>query len=119
MLADGKIDPNEQKMLFMMCSKYGINEKQLTEIMKKPQNIKFTAAKEPNARMQQLVDMIWMMLADGQIDQREMDLCITLATQLGFRPSHVTALVQHIIKEIQRNRETQQVNVNIEDWLDE
>jgi hypothetical protein len=47
--------------------------------------------------MQQLVDMIRIMLADGQIDQREIDLCITLATRMGFRPSQVTALVQHIM----------------------
>ena len=119
MLSDGKIDPNEMKHLGIVCRRHGMSEKQLKEILKKPQSIKFTVPKEPNARMQQLIDMVWMMLADGQIDQREMDMCIALAMKMGFRPSVVPQLVQHIINEVKRNQQTQKVNVNINDWLDE
>lgn len=119
MLADGKIDPNEMKFLSMVCQRAGISEKELKNILQKPQSIKFTPAKSPNDRMQQLIDMVWMMLADGQIDQREMDMCITLATHLGFKPSAVGALVQHIISELKRNREKQQVNIDLNSWLAE
>lgn len=119
MLSDGEIDQNEMKHLGIVCRRHGISEKQLKEILSKPQSIKFTVPKEPNDRMQQLIDMVWMMLADGQIDQREMDMCITLATKMGFRPSAVTQLVQHIINEAKRNQQTKRVNVNINDWLDE
>ena len=119
MLADGKIDPNEMKFLATVCQRAGLSEKELKNILQKPQSIKFTPAKSPNDRMQQLVDMVWMMLADGQIDQREMDMCITLATHLGFKPSAVGALVQHIISELKKNRAKQQVNIDLNSWLDE
>ena len=119
MLADGKIDPNEMQFLSMVCRRVGLSEKELKGILQKPQSIKFTPAKSPNDRMQQLVDMVWMMLADGEIDQREMDMCITLATHLGFKPSAVGALVQHIIAELKKNREKQQVSIDINSWLDE
>jgi uncharacterized tellurite resistance protein B-like protein len=119
MLSDGRIDDNEMKYLGMVCGRYGITEKQLKEILQKPQNITFTVPKDANSRMQQLVDIVSMMMIDGDIDQREMDTCMALAMKMGFRPSAVSQLVQHIINEIKRNVQTRQVNVNINDWLDE
>ena len=117
MLSDGQIDQDELKYLGMVCARHGITEKQLQDILKKPQNIKFTPPKDPNNRMQQLVDIVFMMLADGQIDEREMDTCMTLATHLGFRPSAVRDLVQHLIAEAKKNQQTKQVNVNLDDYI--
>lgn len=119
MLADGKIVPNEIKFLSTVCQRVGLSEKELKTILQNPQSIQFTPPKNPNNRMQELVDMVWMMLVDGQIDQREMDICIALATRLGFKPSAVGALVQHIVGELNRNKEKQQVNIDINTWLDE
>lgn len=119
MLADGKIDDNEKVHLGRVCNRYGITPKQLEDILKKPQNIKFTVPQNPNDRMQQLIDIVWMMLIDGDIDQREMDVCITMATKMGFRPTAVPQLVQHIVNEIKKQAESQKVNVDVGDWLDE
>ena len=117
MLADGQIDPNEMKILVMICQRVGVSEKKLQTIIQNPQSIVFTPAKDPNDRLQQLIDMVAMMMADGDIDPREMDVCITLATRLGFRASAVPALVQHLINQIGQRRGTNQVNVNINAYL--
>lgn len=117
MLADGQIDPNEMDFLITICQRVGLPEKQLKAILQNPQSIEFTPAKNSNERMQQLIDMVWMMMADGHIDAREMDVCITLAAKLGFKASTVGALVQHIINEIDRSRAARQVRVNIDAFL--
>lgn len=119
MLSDGKIEDNEKVHLGRVCQRYGVTEKQLKEILQKPQGITFTVPESPNDRMQQLIDIVWMMMIDGHIDQREMDTCIALAVRMGFRPSAVPQLVQHIINEIKKQAQTQKVNVNVNDWLDE
>lgn len=113
MLADGHVDPNEMKFLAVICQRVGLSEKQLKAILQNPQSIEFAPADNPNERMQQLIEMVWMMMADGQIDPREMDVCMQLAIKLGFKPSAVTGLVRHIINEIERNRGTQRVSVDV------
>jgi uncharacterized tellurite resistance protein B-like protein len=118
MLADGKIEDNEKVHLGRICQRYGITDKQFKEILQKPQDIKFTVPQDPNARMQQLIDIVWMMMIDGHIDQREMDMCIALAVNMGFRPSAVPQLVQHIINEIKKQAQAQKVDVDVNEWLD-
>ena len=118
MLADSKIEDNEKVHLGRICQRYGITDKQFKEILQKPQDIKFTVPQDPNARMQQLIDIVWMMMIDGHIDQREMDMCIALAVNMGFRPSAVPQLVQHIINEIKKQSQAQKVNVDVNEWLD-
>jgi len=117
MLADERIDPNEIQLLSMICQRVGLSEKQLKAILQNPQSIEFTPAKNPNDRMQQLVDMVAMMMIDMEIDPREMEVCIHLASKLGFRPSSVTGLVQHIINELEKSRGTQQVNIDVATYL--
>lgn len=117
MLADGHIDPEEMRFLGMVCQRVGLPEKELKSILKNPQSIEFTPAKAPQERMQQLIDIIGMMLADGHLDTREMDMCINLATRLGFKASAVTALVQQIVNQAQVSRGAQQVNINVNAFL--
>lgn len=117
MLADGQMDPDEMRFLNAVCQRVGLSEKELKGVLKNPQNIEFTPAKNPNERMQQLIDIIGMMLSDGHIDSREMDICITLATKLGFKPSSVAALVQNIVNQAESSRGAQQVNINVDAFL--
>jgi tellurite resistance protein len=117
MLADGHIDPREMNLLSLICRTVGLSERTLQAILQNPQSIEFAPAKNLNDRMQQLIDIVTMMLADGRIDPSEMDVCITLATRLGFRPSSVGALVQHIINEISQNRGARQVNIDVNAYL--
>jgi len=117
MLADERIDPNEMQLLSIICQRVGLSEKQFKAILQNPQSIEFTPAKNPNDRMQQLVDMVAMMMIDAEIDPREMEICIHLASKLGFRPSSVTGLVQHIINELEKSRGIQQVNVDVAAYL--
>jgi uncharacterized membrane protein YebE (DUF533 family) len=104
-------------LLATICKRVGLSESELKAILKNPQSIQFTPAQNPNDRMQQLIDMVFMMMADGDIDPREMDICMQLAMKLGFKPSAVSALVQEIINKIEQSRGTQRVKVNLDAFL--
>lgn len=117
MLADGQIDRNEMQLLGIICRRVGLSEKEFNVILQNPQSIAFTPARSLDDRMQQLIDMVAMMMIDGHIDPREMEICIHLASKLGFRPSSVAGLVHHIINELENNLETQQVSIDVAAYL--
>jgi len=50
-------------------------------------------------------------MIDGEIDQREMDVCITLATHMGFRPTSVYTIVEAIKKGYDRERVRRSIEV--------
>lgn len=47
-------------------------------------------------RFDQIYDLVEMMLADGIVDENEMDFCINMAAKLGFKKSIVGVLVRKI-----------------------
>ncbi|WP_236018608.1 MULTISPECIES: TerB family tellurite resistance protein [unclassified Hymenobacter] len=47
-------------------------------------------------RFDQIFDLVDMMLADGIVDETEMDFCIMMAEKLGFRKAIVGVLVRKI-----------------------
>ncbi|MDY6862169.1 MAG: TerB family tellurite resistance protein [Thermodesulfobacteriota bacterium] len=118
MLADGKITPQEQQFLSMVCKRVGVSDKELKEILKKPQNVKFIPAKSERDRLFQLMDVVYMMIVDGTIDRREMALCVTIATQLGFRPLSVVDIVNNIVAKIKQGKDRRQVSVDVEAFLE-
>ena len=118
MLADGKITPEEEKFLAAVCVRVGLSPAELKSILDHPESVSFTPAKAPKERIMQLLDVVFMMMIDGEIDQREMRLCQAIATQLGFPASAVPKLVIAIIEGIKKGRERASVASEIEGLLD-
>ena len=102
MLADGKIDKNEELFLASVAVRLGISEKELKEVLDDPSAVAFTPPKDSRERVCQLVDVVLMMLVDGEIDRREAELCIHAARRLGFPAETVTKLVEAIIERVKQ-----------------
>lgn len=60
----------------------------------------------------QLLDAVFMMVIDGEIDRREMELCQAIAIKLGFPSSVVPKLV--IIEGIRKGQERGSVVSEVE-----
>ena len=72
----------------------------------------FVVAKDQKERVRQMIDMIFMMMVDGKIDQREMDICTSIGARLGFNPSGIRILVDKIVDAINKgNSEAQIIKV--------
>lgn len=117
MVADGKIDPRERQFLKAVCGRVGITESELAELVKDPGKIEFVAPDDDQERMMQLCDMIFMMLADGQIDKREMAFCIAAAQRLGLPAAVVPKLTAKIVSDIQQGGSQQRVTSGVSDFL--
>ena len=109
--ADREAAPTEIAFFQAACRRIGISEKDLAEMRSDANEGKmnFVVPKEQKDRSQQLIDMIFMMMVDGKIDQREMDMCISIGTMLGFNPSGIRTLVDKIVDIINKGSDRDQV----------
>jgi len=117
-IIDGVIRESEQKLLLAIGLRLKLSKKEIKSVISNPQKIKFTPPKDPGERFSQLFDLIAMMLVDEHIDRREMDFLMTVATNLGFRPTAVQELVSKIVKAITESVPEEKLKREIADFLD-
>jgi hypothetical protein len=85
--------------------------------MNSPDKVKFKVPKTVQERAQQLADLTFMMVADGKVDKREMDVCMALASKMGFPPSVVPEALKSALKGIQEGGDRSQVSVDVGSFL--
>lgn len=121
MLADRKIEPNEEVLLVKLASKIGLSENELKQIiqqvMTNPSSIKVSYPTEPKEKINYLLDMVAMMMADGRIDPREAIICETIAIKLGFRPQIVPKMVKDIIDLVVKNVSRQTITTELDEFM--
>lgn len=100
MLADGKVEPNEVATLGFICKRLGLEPSVLNEIVANPGQIEFVVPQDPTEKVRQLADVVFMMMADGNINQKELDCCRAVALGLGFSASTVVDVILGIAEAI-------------------
>lgn len=112
MLADGKIEPNEIATLSIICTRLGLDAGVLKEILANPDKIQFVVPQDDTEKVKQLVDVVFMMMADGDINPKELACCTTVAMGLGFDASIVGKVILGIAEAI-RNGINRDQTINV------
>ena len=86
MLADDKITPRERAVLEKIGRQIGAGKEEIDALLAHPEKLKLVIPREEKEKTRQLVAMIAMMRADGEIDARERDLCTKFALAVGMPP---------------------------------
>ncbi len=105
--ADGHIDSSEQEIIFNIAARHGLTTAELERILKRPESISFTPPATDRARIEQLIDMVLVMMVDGEIDAREYALCKLMAKMLGFRHEVIDAMIIAVIEAIKKKIRTE------------
>ncbi|MCT4580716.1 MAG: TerB family tellurite resistance protein [Flavobacteriales bacterium] len=82
--ADGVVTEEETKLLNRIGKNIGLNEEQINAIKENPSQFAVIPPVSKVERLEQMVQLIKMMKADGSIDQHEYSLLELLAVRLGF-----------------------------------
>ena len=90
--ADGRIDPNEHAFLLMVGARHGIPRPEVEGLLANHGRVLLSPPRDPGLRLQQLVDLVHMMLCDGEIAGSEMMLCQSFARAMGFGPDVVAKI---------------------------
>ena len=95
--ADGHIDAREMNFIIAVGKKNGINSTEVQSLVSGSKGIENSdLPTNDSERFDQIFDLVDMMLADGIVDDTEMDFCIIMAEKLGFRKAIVGVLVRKI-----------------------
>lgn len=104
-MSDKRLDESELLLLLDIASRWGLTPSELEDVLKNPHKVKYNPPTTIEDSVHQLIDLILMMMVDGKIQEREMDLCKALALSLGFLPSVVDDVIEFIIDGINKDVE--------------
>ena len=96
-MADGNLDNVEFEYIMQLANKCYMTKEEVQRVIDYPEAINFHPPKTNQERFDQMYDLVTVMLIDGKIDEREMELCKIFAMRLGFKPAIVNKLIKDLI----------------------
>ena len=96
--ADGDVDRAEMDLIVGLAEKFNMSTKEVTAIIRNPEDVALLIPKTPEERMEHLYDLVTVMMVDGQIDENELNLCKSLAVKLGCDEETVDPLIRDLIE---------------------
>ena len=95
-MADGKIHEDELKLMYSLGAELKMSKREVDKIKEEGSNISFMVPETDEQRFEFIYNFTCMMMADDDIDYREMEICKNYAAELGFKKSIVDELVKSI-----------------------
>jgi len=92
--ADGILSEDEKNFLEERAIDYGLNKDEVDEIISKVDILKFMVPLNEEEKEEQLSDIVYMSMIDGDVHKKEYDICLTIAKRLDFKQKDL----DHIIK---------------------
>lgn len=96
--ADGDVDRAEMDLIVGLAEKFNMTTKEVTTIIRNPDDVNLLIPKTPEERMEHLYDLVTVMMVNAEIDEKELFLCKSLAVKLGCEEVTVDALVRDLIE---------------------
>jgi len=96
--ADGDVDRAEMDLIVGRAEKFNMTTKEVTTIIRNPDDVNLLIPKTPEERMEHLYDLVTVMMVNAEIDEKELFLCKSLAVKLGCEEVTVDALVRDLIE---------------------
>jgi tellurite resistance protein len=98
-IADGEYDQPELGYLSEKALDFGLSQQEVEEIKANADQLEFLIPKNKEAREEQLTDAVFMMMVDGDINEREYKLCLQIAQKLDMRKKDVDHIID-LVKEL-------------------
>jgi uncharacterized membrane protein YebE (DUF533 family) len=93
---DGHLDASELNFIIAIGQKNGFKAEEVKSLIANSGSSHFHFPENDSERFDQIYDLVEMMLADGIVDDNEMEFCMEMAAKLGFRRAIVGVLVRKI-----------------------
>ncbi len=94
--ADGYMDAREREFLADRAEEIGLSSDKVQEIIDEANALEFMIPINQIDREDQLSDAVFMSVIDGDISEREYELCLSIASRLGFEKSYLDEIVNSI-----------------------
>lgn len=101
-MADGTVHPNELALIATIAERDDISEDRVRNILAGKEKVEFTVPEDDETKLIYLKDMVYVMMVDGEIDDKELAWCKIVADQFGFRQEVIDALILDIVEELKQ-----------------
>ncbi|ALJ01071.1 tellurite resistance TerB family protein [Rufibacter tibetensis] len=115
---DGHIDATEMEHIISIGERKGMRAQDVRALLADSGNVKHTMPNNDLDRFDQVYDLVEMMLADGIVDDSEMEFCIDIATKMGFRKAVVGVLVKKITTGVKDGLSREEIKQEALDFLE-
>ncbi len=102
--ADGILKPQEIDFIAQKAVEYGLEDSEVKKLLENIDRLQFVVPINQEDKEQQLTDVIYLTMIDGQIDQREYQLCLRIAEKLDLGQSYLDHLIS-LVKELWENED--------------
>ncbi len=115
---DGHVDSAEMNYIIDIGKKNGLRQEEVRSLLANANAAKFEMPANDSERFDQIYDLVEMMLADGIVDDNEMDFCVEMAEKLGFKKAIVGVLVRNISLGVKDGQSREHIKQESQAFLD-
>jgi len=101
--ADGKLEKNEITAIASFAAREDVDVEEVQKMLDGKDKVKFIPPQSEEDKVQYLHDLVLLMIADGNINEKEYALCKAVADQFGYREEAIEILLKKIIEDIQNS----------------
>ena len=95
-LSDGQLHRDELKFIKKIGRENGLTKSEIDGIVENPLSVDVIIPEDAKERFNQIFDLCYMIMKDGEVNDAEVDFCADLANRLGFKKVIVGVLVAKI-----------------------
>lgn len=114
---DGHVDESEMELLYKIADKNGIKHSVVRSIVSNPGSVEIAIPDNNSERFYQLFDIVQLMLADGIIQDSELDYSVEMAKKLGFRKAIIGVLVNKIARGLRDGIDREEIKNDSEAYI--
>lgn len=92
-IADGFFDAPEMDFLIERAKEYGISDRKVHEILHFAKSLEFVVPLNKVDKDEQLADVVFMSMIDGDIHEKEYDLCLRIAEKLDLSQKYLDHVI--------------------------
>lgn len=93
---DGILDKTELEYLFTKTNRFFITEEDFNSVIENGMRVEPMKITDENDRAKKLFELVEMMLLDGEVDERELRLCIIFGVSLGYNAERIEERIDQI-----------------------
>jgi uncharacterized tellurite resistance protein B-like protein len=92
--ADGYIDPQEQQLLLEVARNLNLSQRDIDHVLDHPEGLDFVIPEDKEERYFSLKNLVYMMVVDGKVHEREYERCLEFAQRIGLGEEEVEAIIE-------------------------
>ncbi|MEL6194303.1 MAG: TerB family tellurite resistance protein [Bacteroidota bacterium] len=119
-IADGEIDDKEEALLLEAAETLGMMQSDLDYVYENAANLELIIPEDEDEMEQSLRNLIYMMIIDGDIDDREYKICLSFAESIGYGEEKIGMIINEYEEQKQKEQEEREIilQANIDVYLD-